>query len=79
MGKIMTKQKINQELILLFCHPYTFALKEGQSIKEDPLDYSLLLLQRHCVEVIRSPLLVKPKPIVPSPPVRRRKTKQASS
>ncbi len=46
--------KINQHLAVL-CHPYLFALKEGRKIGDDLLDYSLLLLQRSCVEIIRSP------------------------
>lgn len=46
--------KINQHLALL-CHPYMFALKEGHQIGDDLLDYSLLLLQRSCIEIIRSP------------------------
>lgn len=33
--------------------PYLFVLKEGKSIKEDLLDYSLLMLHVHCMEVIK--------------------------
>lgn len=39
----------------VICHPYLFALKEGHGIRKDLLDYSLLLLQRQCTEVIRAP------------------------
>lgn len=46
--------KQNSQLTLM-CHPYMFALKEGQHIGQDMLDYSLLLLQRNCSEVINSP------------------------
>lgn len=49
----MHKQKGNHDLLLM-CHPYLFALKEGQSISKDCLDYSLLLMQRNCSEVIKS-------------------------
>lgn len=47
--------KVNKDLILL-CHPYLFALKEGSDIRQDFLDYSLLLMQRNCSEVIKSPM-----------------------
>lgn len=39
----------------ILCHPYLFALQESAETKGDPMDYSLLLLQRTCNEVIRSP------------------------
>lgn len=45
--------KVNKVLALL-CHPYLFALKEG-NIVQNPFDYSLLLMQRNCTEVIKSP------------------------
>lgn len=41
--------------ITLICHPFSFALKEGLSINDDMLDYSLMLLQRTCTEFIKSP------------------------
>ncbi len=41
--------------LTLMCHPYVFALKEGKLIGDDPLDYSLLLLQRQCAEILYSP------------------------
>lgn len=47
--------KVNKELALL-CHPYLFALKEGD-ISKNPFDYSLLLMQRNCTEVIKSPVI----------------------
>lgn len=40
--------------LTMLCHPYVFALQEGAA-KGDPMDYSLLLLQRTCNEVVRSP------------------------
>lgn len=46
--------KRNHDLILL-CHPFLFALKEGQGITKNCLDYSLLLMQRNCAEIIKSP------------------------
>lgn len=36
-------------------HPYLFALKEGKSINKNFLDYSLMLIQVHNPEIIRSP------------------------
>lgn len=44
----------------LICHPYLFALKEGQQIRHDMMDFSLLLLHRNCTEVIRSPRVKAP-------------------
>jgi hypothetical protein len=58
----MTSEKAQNQLKLV-CHPYLFALKEGRMIKEDLLDFSLLLLQRNCTEVIKSPKSSKPNPI----------------
>lgn len=48
------KASVKSHLSLL-CHPYMFALKEGRGIGEDLMDYSLLLLQRNCIEVMHSP------------------------
>lgn len=45
------KNKVPQE----FFHPYMFALQEGGKINNNLMDYSLLLLHRHCSEVILSP------------------------
>ena len=50
----MAMPKENNQLLLL-CHPYMFALKEGRSIQHNLMDYSLLLLQRNCAEVVHSP------------------------
>lgn len=50
----MTNHRDSNQFTLI-CHPYLFALKEGKEIRQDPMDYSLLLLQRNCTEVIRSP------------------------
>ena len=36
-------------------HPYVFVLKEGTKIKQDYLDYSLLMLQVTNPEIIQSP------------------------
>jgi hypothetical protein len=36
-------------------HPYQFVLKEGQDMGKNCLDYSLLLLQVTCHEIIKSP------------------------
>ena len=46
--------KVNKDLALL-CHPYLFALKEGD-VSKNPFDYSLLLMQRNCAEIIKSPI-----------------------
>ncbi len=35
--------------------PFLFVLKEGTEIREDFLDYSLLMLQVSCAETIKSP------------------------
>lgn len=43
-----------------FIHPYVFVLKEGQEIKSDFLDYSLLLLQVGLTDIIPSPEHQKP-------------------
>lgn len=45
----------SNEILLKNLHPYLFVLKEGKSIKEDFLDYSLLMLQVTNHEVIASP------------------------
>lgn len=36
------------------CQPYIVALKSGD-FKKNLLDYQLLLLQRNCLEIVRSP------------------------
>lgn len=36
-------------------HPFLFVLKEGKEIKNDLLDYSLLLLHISQLEVLKSP------------------------
>lgn len=46
--------KYPQQLLNLL-HPYQFVLKEGD-IRKNSLDYSLLLLQVTCHEIIKSPL-----------------------
>ena len=49
----MTSQsKKNLQLIL---HPYVFVLKEGIEIKDNFLDYSLMILQVTSPETIKSP------------------------
>lgn len=46
--------KLNTPLKNSLC-PYLFALKEGKKIRQDYLDYSLMLIQIHNAEVIRAP------------------------
>lgn len=41
-------------------NPYIFALKEGKKIRNNFLDYSLLLIHVQNVEIIRSPLHYEP-------------------
>lgn len=36
-------------------NPYQFALKEGLSIKKNPFDYSLVMIQTEHGEILRSP------------------------
>lgn len=36
-------------------HPYLFVLKEGKDIKDNLMDYSLLMLRVNATEVINSP------------------------
>lgn len=54
--------------------PYVFVLKEGTEIKEDYMDYSLLMLQVNCHETLRSP-----KPSRTFPPAVRLQPKQKST
>lgn len=51
---------VNKDLKLIL-HPYVFVLKEGKKIKEDFLDYSLMVLQLGCLETIPSPQVKKNK------------------
>lgn len=41
-------------------HPYLFVLKEGGGIKNDFLDYSLMMLLINSSETIKSPHIKKP-------------------
>jgi hypothetical protein len=50
----MTARHTNPLKSLL--HPYIFVLKEGGEIKNDFLDYSLMMLFIHSTETIYSPL-----------------------
>lgn len=50
----MTSKPINPLKSIL--HPYIFVLKEGGKIKNDFLDYSLMMLFIHSSETIYSPL-----------------------
>ena len=43
------------EQIKVMLHPYVFVLKEGTKIGDNYLDYSLLMLQITCPEVLPSP------------------------
>jgi hypothetical protein len=56
--------------LMMMCHPYIFALKEGREISNDFFDYSLMLMQRNCSEIVKSPttpsrgtFMVEPKPM----------------
>ncbi len=46
--------KLNEQL-KHHLHPFAFALKEGKKINQNFLDYSLMLIQVHNNEVMRSP------------------------
>lgn len=46
-------------------HPFILVLKEGK-IDENPLDFSLMILQITCPEVIRSPTCSLPTPKSPA-------------
>lgn len=48
-------QKHNQQDLHDILHPYIFVLKEGFTIEQDLLDYSLLMLKVSNQEVIQSP------------------------
>jgi hypothetical protein len=45
----------NNKDLKLILHPYIFVLKEGHTIQNDLLDYSLIMLQVNCHEIIKSP------------------------
>jgi hypothetical protein len=49
-------------------HPFILVLKEGK-IDENPLDFSLMIVQITCPEVIKSPTctLSTVKPLTPTP------------
>lgn len=64
----MRPARQNHDLMMM-CHPYLFALKEGHEITQNFFDYSLLLMQRHCTEIVNSPsnqgrgiMMVEPRP-----------------
>lgn len=38
-----------------FFQPFVFVLKEGKKIQDNPLDYSLMLMQLTRPEIIKSP------------------------
>ncbi len=42
-------------------HPYLFVLKEGKTIGDDFLDYSLIMLHVNCTEVLQSPRVPESK------------------
>lgn len=50
-----------QSSLKVILHPYIFVLKEGQKIKKDFLDYSLMMLFTHSLEKINSPENYVPK------------------
>lgn len=39
-----------------FFQPFVFVLKEGKKIQDNPLDYSLMLMQFTRPEIIKSPM-----------------------
>lgn len=53
------------EMLIKSLHPYMFVLKEGRGIKEDYLDYSLLMLQISSPEVLPSPEKYEPSALPP--------------
>lgn len=61
-------QRVHESLKQIL-HPYVFVLKEGIDIKQDFLDYSLLMLQVTNPEVIPSPHNQKlpSQPFLPHP------------
>ncbi len=48
----------NRPQIVSF-QPFVFVLKEGHKIKDNPLDYSLMLMQVGRPEIIKSPIRKK--------------------
>lgn len=53
------ENETSQDAIKAMCHPFLIALKEGKTIRNNPLDYRLMLLQKRCSEVIRTPKKAK--------------------
>lgn len=51
---MQSKAKLKEKLKLIV-HPYLFVLQEGKDIKENFLDYSLMILQIGRTEVLQSP------------------------
>jgi hypothetical protein len=49
--------RINKKNLNHILHPYQFVLKEGPKIRDDFMDYSLLILQIGKPETIKSPRL----------------------
>ena len=47
--------------------PLVFVLKEGEEIKNNYLDYSLLLLHTNCLEALSSPLQSEKSPSFSGP------------
>ncbi len=47
--------KRNDKQYTSLVRPYVFVLQEGLEIKQDYMDYSLLMLQTGCMETLRSP------------------------
>ncbi|MBA3816687.1 MAG: hypothetical protein H0X29_09275 [Parachlamydiaceae bacterium] len=45
----------SKQTLKTILHPYLFVLKEGKKIKNDLLDYSLLMLLVNSSETIKSP------------------------
>lgn len=47
--------KVNKKNLKHILHPYLFVLKEGPKIRDNYMDYSLLILQVGKPETIKSP------------------------
>lgn len=53
---MQSKNKLKDKLKLIV-HPYLFVLQEGKDIKENFLDYSLMILQIGRAEILHSPII----------------------
>lgn len=55
------KNSSNDSSLAIICHPYFFAFKAGKKILDNPFDFSLLLIQRKCNEIVKAPKRIKKK------------------